>query len=409
MAQLASVSALGAEGRRFESGHPDQKNVFMKPIKKIAKKVYSFLKTDLGFVILIFLVWRLVILFLGVSSFCFFHNLDEPTVEFNYGTLWNIWARWDGWHYIRNSLQGYALNQPYTAFFPLYPLLIAGLSFLLGINPVASGLLLSNLSVIGLGYFLIKLVRLDFPQEIARRSFIFLLAFPTAIFLGAVYTESLFLFFTIAAFYFARQQRWVYVFPFALAASLTRNLGVLLVVPLLMEYFWQYRYKLKIVLASVFAPAMGLLSYMIYLWIKFGDPLRFVRDQAAWNKEVEPNILATYIGSIRNLFAFGAHRNAMAFIEVSLVTLFLVLIGAALYRKMIRKSYVVWMILLLLPPMCQNIWSSTNRYVLVVFPAYILLALFANKYKAWGDLLLVIFATLLGIHTALFVNYMWAG
>ena len=347
--------------------------------------------------------------FVGIIAVYFFPNLNQPPVEFDFGAFWNIWARWDGWHYIRNSINGYPENQPFTAFFPLFPILISGVSFFLKINPVFAGILISNISLIFAGYFLVKLVKLDFSEKIARKSFIFLLAFPSSVFLAAVYTESLFLFFTISTFYFIRKNQWSNVFIMSFLSSLTRILGVFLVFPIFFEYLKKNNFKFKKEIFSILGAPLGLGTYMFFLWKKFRNPLQFLESQKSWGREIEPNIFCNFFEKIKYFFNFTINHHAMALIEISFVFLFLFLIISAFFYQKIRKSYAIWMLVLFLPPVMQNVWTSTNRYVLVIFPAFILFSIFSQKFKFLGDLLLIFFGILLGIHISLFVNYFWAG
>lgn len=386
--------------------------------KAILLKLKLYSKSDMGFVINTFLIWRILIFFIGICGYYLFLNSPMKEMEFDYGELWNMWARWGGRHYIRHSLGGYSPDQPYTAFFPLYAILMAGVRWVTNFNPVLSGLIVSSASLVIAGYFLIKLAKLDYPEEIARKSFILLLAFPTSIFLASVYTESLFLLWIIGALYFARKNKWHYVFIFGFCASLTRNLGVFLCLPLLMEYYCQYRLKLKKQILAIAGPIVGLVSYMVYLGIKFGDPLKFVTDQKHWGRKIEINVFSSYKKAFVSLLDFTAqrnpldllpHPNVMAFFEFGLVTLAIVLTLVAFAQKKFRKSYAILMLVLLLPPIMQNIWNSTNRYMMVLFPMYFLLAIFANRHKYLGDLMLIGFSLSLALHTILFVRYMWAG
>lgn len=379
--------------------------ILKKSLKKNWNKILIFLKSDAGFVLSVFLVWRVLIAVIAYASAHTFQDFNGLDIEFDFGNFWNIWARWDGWHYVRNSINSYTQDTPFTAFFPLYPLLINFVSILFSINPIFSGLVISNLSLIAAGYFLIKLVKLDFSDSIAKSSFVFLLSFPSAIFLASVYTESLFLFLTISAFYFARTNKWLLVFLLAFLAALTRNLGVFLVIPLAYIYYKQKGFNKGIILAS--GSGFGLLTYMSYLYLKFGDPLKFVKDQAVWGREIQINIFENYFQNLKLLITDGFLTTKT--FEFLLVNMAVFLIIYAIYKKILKLEYLMWTLLLFLPPIMQNIWSSVNRYLLAIFPIFIVISIILEKRKVLRDLTLISFSMLLSFQIALFVNRFWAG
>jgi Gpi18-like mannosyltransferase len=50
---------------------------------------------------------------------------------------------------------------------------------------------------------------MDFDETLVSRAITYLLIFPTTFFFSGVYSESLFLALTVAAFYYARTNRWL--------------------------------------------------------------------------------------------------------------------------------------------------------------------------------------------------------
>ena len=62
--------------------------------------------------------------------------------------------------------------------------------------------------------------------------------FPAALFFSAVYSESLFLLLSVGAVLAARQGRWAWAGALAALAALTRNSGVLLLVPLALLFLY---------------------------------------------------------------------------------------------------------------------------------------------------------------------------
>jgi hypothetical protein len=146
-------------------------------------------------------------------------------------------ARWDASWYLQIANSGYGSNLARTAFFPLYPLLIHVVAWVVR-SPVIAGALISLAAFAVALTLLYRLVRLDHSPRIAQVTVMLLAFFPMALFFSAVYTESLFLALSLATTYAARQGRWVWAGVFGMLAALTRDGGVLLFVPvvLLMLY-----------------------------------------------------------------------------------------------------------------------------------------------------------------------------
>jgi len=146
------------------------------------------------------------------------------------------WSRWDSGWYINIAQQGYsdALVGTYrnTAFLPLFPLLIRGLGYLIG-NYQIAGLLISNISLLGACIIFYRLISDQFDPEIAQKSLMLLLLNPFSFFFSAVYTESLFLLLTALIFYFGTHKKWLLASAFTAAASATREVGIIAVIPLL--------------------------------------------------------------------------------------------------------------------------------------------------------------------------------
>ncbi|MBR0026055.1 MAG: hypothetical protein IJP37_02745 [Clostridia bacterium] len=149
-----------------------------------------------------------------------------------------IWLRGDAPHY-----QGIAKNWYVTegdprfhiVFFPLYPLLIKLFSFLTG-ETFAASLLVSNLCFFGACLFLYELVLPDHGKKAALRAVKFLCILPAAHFFNAPMSESAFLLCSLACMYFLRKKKPLFAGIFGLLAAFTRSLGIMLLVPAVVEW-----------------------------------------------------------------------------------------------------------------------------------------------------------------------------
>ncbi len=346
---------------------------------------------------------------------------DQGQGKFDYSPhAWiNVWSRWDALWYLGIAEHGYQ-NQPgpgagegasYTdvAFFPLYPALVKIVSLVFGQHPsagriLAAGIVVANLALLVVIGYLVALVRLDFDKATAARAGLYLLVFPSSLFLSAVYTESLFLAFTIAAFYHARRQQWWIVGALGAAAALTRLNGLLLVVPLAYEYLAQRRFHPSSIRADILALGLipaGFAAYPLYLGWRFGDPLAFARAQAAWGRAPVPpwEMLREFFNG--PLVIYGPHHSLL---DLGFTVLFLALSVAA--WRLTRPSYALFSSLTLLLTVSSLTLVSQMRFGLALFPTFMVLALAGRC--PWFDRAYVIAATALGsLFMAMFALWYW--
>jgi len=157
----------------------------------------------------------------------------------------SMWNTWDSQHYFKIAAHGYSDRifddrHLLIAFFPFYPILIKAFSYIFQ-DYLLSGLIVSNISYIVAVFYLYKLVLLDYDKDDAFRSIVYFSIFPTAYFLHAAYTESLFIALTIASFYYARNDRWAVSGVLGMLSTLTRITGIIILPVLLIEYLYQKR------------------------------------------------------------------------------------------------------------------------------------------------------------------------
>ena len=137
--------------------------------------------------------------------------------------------RQDAVWYLRLADRGWSDDDPSAAFFPLYPLTVRVVSWVLPGDDLFAAILVSNAAFLGALLALFALTTEAFGTKIARRAIVVTAIFPTAFFFLAPYTESLFLFLTVLAFREARHDRWSGVAVFGGLAALTRSAGILLI------------------------------------------------------------------------------------------------------------------------------------------------------------------------------------
>jgi hypothetical protein len=307
--------------------------------------------------------------------------------------LWQAWGRWDTEHYLFIATQGYTVDR--TVFFPLYSLLIHTFLPLFHNNALITGLCISFVANLVWMVVLYQLVLEDFDQDSAQRAVLYLSVFSTAFFFLAAYTESLFLALALLSFYSARRGRWWLSGIFGLFVCLTRSTGILLVLPFAYEYLRQHQFDLRKVRVSALDGLLfplGLGLFALYCWYTFGDPLSFSHQEVKWTRKLTlPGWgIMMSIRVIRHstgLFSFYALRNLTELLPDLLVLGLLILacVGPWRFQKE-RWGYLFyaipfWLVFNLNPVMNLLPLESVGRYMLEVFPAFIVLAILGSKYR----------------------------
>ena len=206
-------------------------------------------------------------------------------------------ARWDSVWYLQIAHSGY-FSPASSGMFPLYPLLIR-IGTLVFRSELLTGLAISLTSMIGALYLLERLVTIDFDEPTARITVLLIAFFPVSFFFSAVYTESLFLLFTVGALYAARRDHWALAGALGALASATRSAGILLAAPLVIMYlygprassqpprpgrWWQPRYRITASVVWLLAVPVGMVAYLAYLGIAHGQPFAPFHAQQVWGR-----------------------------------------------------------------------------------------------------------------------------
>jgi len=348
------------------------------------------------------------------------------------------WANFDGVHYLTIAKKGYLGTGLIQAFFPVYPFLIKMVDA--SHNILLTGFLISNFFSIVfmvLFYFLLKEF---FSHQKSLIIIVIFMFFPTSFFLGAFYTESLFLSLVAGAFLAAHKKKWWLAGILAAVASATRIVGIVLVPALLIEFFYPYSFSLQklqgelrskrkypgvktinfkekiwslrkfINLSWIAVGSLGLLFYMFYLNKTFGDPIYFFHVQSEFGG-IRQETLIPYPQVVwRSLKVLWTARpfdfRYLTYIQEFLAgTLGLVLILWG-FTKKIKLSYLMFALGIFFLPPLTGTFSSMPRYILVCFPIFIVLADLLKNKKALYTFL-GISGVLLVINLILFIQGYW--
>jgi hypothetical protein len=326
-------------------------------------------------------------------------------------------SRWDTGFYLSITDAGYryeGVDLPSVAFFPLLPLLMRAVKAITG-DSLTAGILITNAALLGASVFLYRLTEDEWGTAVADRAVWYFLIFPTSFFGSAIYSESIFLFCAIGAYYLARRGYWESAALLGILATLSRLMGILVAPLLLLEWWRQWRSPRRPSLLTLLAPLvipLGTLAYMIYLNTQFGDPFAFARASAAWGR-VATTPLAT-IGALFESPLEGWWPAALAgrlpldnWIDLAFVLFFLVMGGLLLWQR--RWAEGVFVILGTIIPFSSGLLMSQRRYVWILFPVFILLARWGSRYPWFDRLITAAFLLALALFTALFANWYWVG
>lgn len=375
------------------------------------------LSDEIKKILLIFLSWKLLLIIVSVFAINFIplnftdRFLGGGPIIFKTSPHLFSWANFDGEHYLSISLYGYkSLEQ---AFFPVFPILISILAypfsqaFLSGVLAhTIVGLLIANTAFLLALFYLFELVRIDYTKKIAFYTIFFMILFPTSFFFGSLYNESLFLLFVVLAFLNARKGNWLAAGLFGAVASATRVFGVLLLPALFIEAY-QSRAKLSKYFWILLIP-VGLICYMVYQYISVGDAFAFYHLQTIVGSQHQEGIVLlpqVYFRYLKILLSFDILNPIFQTVCLEFLTgiafFILPIIG---YFKKIRLSYLIYAFFGFLIPTIQGSFSSTPRYVIVLFPSFLVISLIFSKFKLLKILLLIISAFLLIIEATFFLR-----
>lgn len=381
-------------------------------------------------------------------------------------------CRWDSTWYLKIAEAGYTSADPArSAFFPLYPALIAIVSAPLGGSLLAAGLLISWFCALAFLTLLHRTVAAARDAATATTVVRVAAFVPPAVFLSAVYTEALFLLLSLGALVAARRDRWFWAGTLAAFAASCRSIGVLLVLPLAVEYLWGRRAAVSAAVepsvprpeqaavpSESGSPAvpwpsaargrvrtawrsrrplrpdvlwiglvpLGVVAYAAYLGVATGDPMGVVRAQNDWERMFLTPIgglgagIWVIVGRAGDLLGLwymaplapGQVPGLALARDVVLLVAVVVAISALWWaRRRMPLSWVVWGAVSLAYPLSvpsmQQPLMSLPRFAMACFPIVVALGLWAHAGKRMRWLAPLLL-TLQAAWTVLFVSWTWA-
>lgn len=377
-----------------------------------------------------FIAWRIlffIFLFLAIQVLPLqFNFIGGGLSEYlKKPQLW-AWVNFDGEHFLDIARSGY---KPLTYFyFPMYPLVVRFIAELFGggfLDYVYSGLMVSHISFFIGMTGLIRLIRLDYEEKTVKTAMILLLLFPTSFYFVSFYSESLFFALVVWSFYFARTGKWIWAGILGAALTATRVVGVALFPALIVEALQQWKEgktNIKITLSSAFSVMLGLFFYAVMLNERVGDPLEFLHSVEIFGPQRAKEFVSVFQVFYRYIFkiipsidysyfpaVFSAWLELLAAVLFGGLGVLGILGGLGKLGKVrMRLSYGVYLIIGYLIPTLSGSFSSMPRYVLVLFPGFILMTVYLIKVHNFVKLVIYVLLLVLLIYaTMLFVRGYW--
>ena len=370
------------------------------------------------------------------------HQINNPIYQAVAATLHydkfsqlfvNVWFRWDTGWFLKIAAFGYGAQDCSTAFMPLYPWLIRGVSYLTGGNYLLAALLISNLACLLTLILLYEVaLREGLLAEAASRAVISFLFLPTAFFLYAAYSESLYFALLLAAWLLAKQRNWLVSGILAALATLCRVQGILLTIILLWMFLvncanaagnkpleqvkrvvgqltsskgWQ---TISAALKrpawlGVVLPAVSYLSYSLYLRFSGLGSIQGALEKCWGISTVSPwKGFGLFLQRL-----FTTPRVAIDYIDLALLAAMLVLLLVGLRRIDPALSIYSWLTLatFFMRGAQPHLLESFGRYLLALFPVFLILGNLHSRTLRLG-----LWMASLGLQIVLlyvFLNFGW--
>lgn len=315
-----------------------------------------------------------------------------------------VFDRWDSLWFVRIAQHGYSTKQA-AAFFPVYPMLVRGLAFVVR-NDVAAGMLISLAAAAAAAVLLERIARRHLPEHTARTVVVLVALYPFAFVFTAVYSDALFLLFVVVAVDAAERRKSLLACSAAAFAVDTRLLGVALV-PLLLLL-------LRPRLVSLALVPLALWLWLLYQRIHYGDWLAYSHaEHAGWERQTpSPHAwwheLRTLESELSNLLfhlpssvgpgGYPGYVNVAVFGVVDLLCLFAALWLSWVAWQRIGPAYALYSLttlaIVVAAPASFQPLVSLPRFLLADFPLFLALASVLERRPRAREIVIASFASL---------------
>jgi hypothetical protein len=342
-----------------------------------------------------------------IASFALLYNSRVRATSSWKAFILLPWYSYDTEYYLRIVRIGYQSWDITSGFHPLYPWLATLVNVFVR-SPVVSLLIVSSLCGLLLTGAFYRLALLDQDGDTAWTSTALLLVWPATVAILVPYTESLFLLLSVGCLFAGRTRRYLLAGLAGGLASLTRQAGLFLVLPLAVEIwegsdrslrkcFTNWRHWLALALIP--------LGYVIWIAYRafaindvqpdFSSPQRFIYSvmispshyQVFQDQAFLPPWSALWL-ALKAYWRGGLHSSAYGNALLALIFISMLIIG----WRHLRTSYKVYCVAVVLIALSLHTgvpYTSLPRHLLAAVPVFIGVSS-AYKFRRPGFILFVL-------------------
>jgi hypothetical protein len=347
---------------------------------------------------------------LVVAALALAHGIVSTVRPGNAGALSRVHQgllAWDGGWYQSIAGHGYASSGLQSVrFFPAFPMAARVLGWFPGVGVGAALVIIANLCSLAAMAALVVLVRHDLgDRELARRSAWLLALAPSAFSLVLGYADGPLLLCSIVTMMAARTRRWWWAMAAGLAGGLIRPLGILLVVPVIIEV-WQSRRSAGPATqwaargAAVAAPLLGTGIYLAWVRAQFGDPWLPFRVQQQLGHRGAVALPLTAMWHNLTSVAHGHHLGSASHIPWAVLSVALLVVA---FRRL-PLSYAAFAASVLVVSLTSSNLDSFERYALGAFPLVVAASTLTSRRVVETAVLAVVAVGMAGYALAAFLG-----
>ena len=334
-------------------------------------------------------------------------------------SLLGVWPRWDAVQHLNLALRGYAdMGEGSTVFFPLYALLTRAVAVVAG-DTIVAGLIVSTIAAAFAFTFLILIGEHLFGRDSGKWAAVALAAYPMAVFLMAPFTESLYLALTLGAFLAAYRMRWFAAAGLGALASFTRGPGMAAsaAFAVLAWQQWSSRGRgrrsasVPGVIAAVLAPLVAAGAFLAWRASAGFAPLPVVLELYVHTTLVDP-LTGAYLALRQWLEIHDIPTTLDILSAAGMVAVTTLMILRKRWRRPELLAYMLVNLVVLLGRHTEGAPSlkSLSRYVLVLFPAFLVVGDWLATTRRWIRFgYVAVSSTLLLILSSLYVFWWFIG
>jgi Mannosyltransferase (PIG-V) len=287
-------------------------------------------------------------------------------------------ANWDGKWYRLLAEQGYP-NRPLHAqstlgFFPLYAVLMSGLSHVLGISVVAAGVMLAAAGGLVATLLVQRLATGWWGPDVGFRAALLFCLSPGAVVFVMVYSEGLMLALAAGCILALERRQWLLGGSLAGIATALEPTALALIVVCAFSAARQRGWRPW---AAPLLSLTGVASFAAYLWARTGTPFAsYYSQHYGWQERTDPLATVHHVVHLTNQISFTHFNDPTINLNdligvVGTIVLLLGLLALALRGRGISFEAVVWTGGISFLALTSEYVPPNPRLLLTGFPAII--------------------------------------